>query len=91
MAGPVRFRHGGKCEVFEWRTDDTAVLAAGRAKLLERQLASVGHKTAVLWEKLEDLPDGVRLVWRQAVGYEAGYAWFVRTLGDLVRSVSDGG
>ena len=51
----------------------------------------VGHKTAVLWEKLEDLPDGVRLAWRQAVGYEAGYAWFARTLGDLVRSVSDGG
>ena len=83
----ARFRHGGKCEVFEWRSDDTAVVTAGRAKLLERKMAAVGHKTAVLWEHQEDLPDGVRLVWREPVTYAAGYAWFIRTLGQLVRSV----
>ena len=91
MAALPRFRHGGKCAVFEWRSDDTAVLAAGRAKLLERKLAAVGHKTAVLWESQEDLPDGVRLEWRQPVTYAAGYGWFARTLGDLVRSVLVGG
>ena len=91
LGGMAGFRKGAKCEVFEWRSDDTAVVAAGRAKLLERKMAAVGHKTAVLWEKQEDLPDGVRLVWRKPVTHAAGYAWFCRNSGELVRSVLVGG
>ena len=91
LGGMAGFRKDSKCEVFEWRSDDTAVLAAGRSKLLERKMAAVGHKTAVFWEKQEDLPDGVRLFWREPCSYAAGYAWFVRNLGLLVRSVLVGG
>ena len=83
MAGAL-FRQQSLFEFFEWTTDDAAVLAAGRAKILERRLAAGGHKTAIDWDDLTQLPAGVRLRWRTPCKYPAGYQWFTRVLGDLV-------
>lgn len=78
------FRRDAEYDAFEWRSNDAAVVQAGRQKLMQLKLSAFGQRSAVVWANLELLPDGVRLPWRKPSKYHAGYAWFSRNLGDLV-------
>ena len=72
---------GEKFDGFTWTSSQKKTVAAARKVLTE--MRSKGGKSAIDWNGLEWLPNGVYLSWRASATHAAGHNWFRRVLGDL--------